>query len=525
MAVTDDNTPPPTANNEKAFGVTNNKTHVPLIYGTISTSLLQTVLKKNVTAKDVWKSHKELFHDNKDARAMELQEELRSLELGNLTISEYFKKIKMVSDLLSNIESPVNENSLVMDARSQTCHNDTSSSSTFLMDTSPNPSKAHIAAAHQAQPAMSLVSFGYQLSTPRPGTTQQSQPTPQAYSPSGILGLHPSTVASILNTTTRGRWVFEPYGYQPSYLPQAFNTVSLQDPDPDSGCKFSMMNLGSLNYFLGISAIRTTSRLTLSQSKYASELIKRACMLNYNPCKTPFDSEKKLGHEGTPVSDPTLYRSLVGALQYLTFTRTGLSYDVQQLYLYMHDPQEPHLNALKRVLRYAHVASRRQCDAYLWKSNAFERHAATFLDSQAYDKFKTGVGYDSQVFDSKVNDKYKTGQGYHAVPPPYTGNSMPPKLDLILADMDEYVVSESVTSVPVVVTNKAKTSESKPKSVSEPIIEDWVSDSEVETETKSIQRKPSFDKVEFVKPNEQVKSLRESVKHEEHNRQAKHPKK
>ncbi|GKG52551.1 hypothetical protein Tco_0547426, partial [Tanacetum coccineum] len=37
--------------------------------------------------------------------------------------------------------------------------------------------------------------------------------------------------------------------------------------------------------------------------------------------------------------------------------------------------------------------------------------------------------------------------------------------DLILADMDEYVVSESVTSEPVVATSKAKTSESKPKSV------------------------------------------------------------
>nr|GEV68518.1 RNA-directed DNA polymerase, eukaryota, reverse transcriptase zinc-binding domain protein [Tanacetum cinerariifolium] len=94
-----------------------------------------------------------------------------------------------------------------------------------------------------------------------------------------------------------------------------------------------------------------------------------------------------------------------------------------------------------------------------------------------------------------------------------------PKPDLILADVDEYVSSESVTSVSAVATNKAKTSESKPKSLSEPLIEDWVSDSEDENETeiKSKQRKPSFAKVEFVKPNEQVKSPRESVKQEEHN--------
>ncbi|GJS45716.1 ribonuclease H-like domain-containing protein [Tanacetum coccineum] len=68
--------------------------------------------------------------------------------------------------------------------------------------------------------------------------------------------------------------------------------------------------------------------------------------------KAPIDIEKKLEPEGSPVTDPTLYRSLVGSLQYLTFTRPDLSYAVQQLCLYMHDPREPHLNAMKRVLRY-----------------------------------------------------------------------------------------------------------------------------------------------------------------------------
>ncbi|GJS50145.1 ribonuclease H-like domain-containing protein [Tanacetum coccineum] len=78
---------------------------------------------------------------------------------------------------------------------------------------------------------------------------------------------------------------------------------------------------------------------------------------------------------------------------------------------------------------------------------------------QVSDKFKTGVGYDSQVvdsqvFDSQVNDKYKIGEGYHAVPPPYTGNFMPPKPNLVLADEEEYVFSESITSVPAVETSK-----------------------------------------------------------------------
>ncbi|GJY93730.1 butyrate--CoA ligase AAE11, peroxisomal-like protein, partial [Tanacetum coccineum] len=58
--------------------------------------------------------------------------------------------------------------------------------------------------------------------------------------------------------------------------------------------------------------------------------------------------EKKLGPEGSPITDPTLYRSLAGLLEYLTFTRPDLSYAVRQLCLYMHDPREPHLNTMKR---------------------------------------------------------------------------------------------------------------------------------------------------------------------------------
>nr|GEV70601.1 ribonuclease H-like domain-containing protein [Tanacetum cinerariifolium] len=163
----------------------------------------------------------------------------------------------------------------------------------------------------------------------------------------------------------------------------------------------------------------------------------------------------------------------------------------------------------------------------LEKFEKSSKNLSKLLDSQVCDKFKTGAGFDSQVFDSQVNDKYKIGKEYHAVPPPYTRNFMPPKLDLILADVDEYVISESVTSVPTIATNKDKTSKSEPKYFSKPLIKDWISDSEDEneTETESKQRKPSFAKIEFVKPNEQIKSPRESVKQEEHNRQAKHPRK
>ncbi|GJU88271.1 hypothetical protein Tco_1300694 [Tanacetum coccineum] len=118
------------------------------------------------------------------------------------------------------------------------------------------------------------------------------------------------------------------------------------------------------------------------------------------------------------------------------------------------------------------------------------KNLSKLLDSQICYKFKSSVGYDSQVFDSQVfdsqvNDRYKTCEGYHVVPPPYTGNFMPLKHDLVLANKDEYVFSESATSVPSAATSDVKTSMSKPKSVSEPLIKDWISDNENENETES----------------------------------------
>lgn len=75
-------------------------------------------------------------------------------------------------------------------------------------------------------------------------------------------------------------------------------------------------------------------------------------MLQCNPHCTPADTTHKLYTDGKHVSNPSLYRSLAGALQYLTFTIPDISSVFQQIYLFMHDPLEPHLHALKHILRY-----------------------------------------------------------------------------------------------------------------------------------------------------------------------------
>ncbi|GKB87920.1 ribonuclease H-like domain-containing protein, partial [Tanacetum coccineum] len=84
--------------------------------------------------------------------------------------------------------------------------------------------------------------------------------------------------------------------------------------------------------------------------KYATEILERAGMVSCNSSRAPVDTESNLGDDGDPVSDPTLYQSLAGSLQYLTFTFPDICYAVQQVCLYMHDPRESHFSALKRVL-------------------------------------------------------------------------------------------------------------------------------------------------------------------------------
>lgn len=60
--------------------------------------------------------------------------------------------------------------------------------------------------------------------------------------------------------------------------------------------------------------------------------------------------------EGTPFDDPSYYRSIVGAFQYLTFTRPSIAYSVNIVCQFMNRPTDAHLFLVKRILRYLHEA-------------------------------------------------------------------------------------------------------------------------------------------------------------------------
>lgn len=116
---------------------------------------------------------------------------------------------------------------------------------------------------------------------------------------------------------------------------------------------FDMKDLGPLHYFLGLEITSTATGIFVNQEKYAIDLLKRIDMIEAKSCETPCAANVKLSkHEGNLRPDPTLYRSIVGALQYLTFSRPDLAFAVNHVCQFMHAPTDLHLAAVKRILRY-----------------------------------------------------------------------------------------------------------------------------------------------------------------------------
>ena len=92
---------------------------------------------------------------------------------------------------------------------------------------------------------------------------------------------------------------------------------------------FALKDLGDLHYFLGIEVKKVRNGIVLTQHKYANDLLKKTGMVDCKPMSTPLSTSEKLSlHEGSLLGpdDATQYRSIVGALQYLTLTRPDIAF-------------------------------------------------------------------------------------------------------------------------------------------------------------------------------------------------------
>ena len=84
------------------------------IYGTLASPLFKTCFKTGGTTRDIWLRIGNQFRNNKEARAIQLDNDLRTKEIGDMSIHDYSLSLKAIADLLENVEAPVSDKTLVM---------------------------------------------------------------------------------------------------------------------------------------------------------------------------------------------------------------------------------------------------------------------------------------------------------------------------------------------------------------------------------------------------------------------------
>ena len=117
--------------------------------------------------------------------------------------------------------------------------------------------------------------------------------------------------------------------------------------------EFEMKDLGAMKYFLGIKILRSKYGIFLRQRKYVLDLLAETGLLECKPAETPIILNHGLKiEEGGKLTDRGKYQRLVGKLIYLAHTRPDIAYAVGVVSQFMHQPQESHMEATLRIVRY-----------------------------------------------------------------------------------------------------------------------------------------------------------------------------
>ena len=117
--------------------------------------------------------------------------------------------------------------------------------------------------------------------------------------------------------------------------------------------QFYLKDLGHLSYFLSVEVIPTDHGILSSQQSYIVDLLTRTKMMDAKPVHTPLPTSPPITlHSGSPLKDSTEYRTIVGSLQYLLITRPDITFAVNKLSQYIHQPTTEHWILVKRLMRY-----------------------------------------------------------------------------------------------------------------------------------------------------------------------------
>jgi len=140
-----------------------------------------------------------------------------------------------------------------------------------------------------------------------------------------------------------------------------------------------MKDLGELRYFFNIEVIQSPKGIWLLQRQYALNKLSKYGMMGYKPILIPLEQNVKLSaDERDLVEDTTMYKRIMGSLIYMTITRLDLSYVVGVVSQFMQTPKKPHLDAVRRILRYIkHIL---QSGIFYETKTQLQVHGYTYAD-------------------------------------------------------------------------------------------------------------------------------------------------
>ena len=138
-------------------------------------------------------------------------------------------------------------------------------------------------------------------------------------------------------------------GYVDDILITGESQDDIQQVIKDLHNQFALKNLG----LLGFEITHSSTGLHLNQSKYARDLLHKKNMIAAKPSLTPMCLGNRLSlNDSELFAYPSMYRSTIGTLQYLTLTGPDLSFSVNKLSQFLKAPAVAHWTACKRILPY-----------------------------------------------------------------------------------------------------------------------------------------------------------------------------
>ena len=142
--------------------------------------------------------------------------------------------------------------------------------------------------------------------------------------------------------------------------------------------EFEISMVGELTFFLGLQVKQKKEGIFVSQEKYARNIVKKLGLGSKKHASTHMSSSTKLNVDSSGVEvSPTLYRSIIGSLLYLTASRPDIAFSVGVYARYQAAPNESHLTAVKRIIRYINGTP----DYGLWYSKDSNACLAGYSDA------------------------------------------------------------------------------------------------------------------------------------------------